>query len=228
VFDERQENADIEAELREDIEAKQGMSAEVAKKYDTLIAEFRKLQKIYESQVISYETKLTAHNREVAGWNDAGGAPAEVVQTLNEEADVIKVEQKELEALAAKLNAIVRELNALGARANTLIKDYNTVVNEYNDRAAEAEEFTQGDYTRDAINVYQFNSEDELILVLAHEFGHALTLDHVANETSIMFRRMGAQEVEGGPTAEDIAEFERVCKKGGVFSALIRVLHEVW
>ncbi len=222
VFDERQENANAEAELREDLEAKEGMSTDVAKKYDALIAEFRKLKRSYESRVIAYDTKLGSYNREVEEWNGRGGAPKAVIEELTDEAEALKREQGELEVLAAKLNDLVRQLNALGARANTLIEDYNTVVEEYNERIGESGEFTQGDYTRKAISVYQFNSEEELTLVLAHEFGHALGIPHVENPESIMYYHMGAQSTEIGVTAEDALGFSSVCRDEGVLERLLR------
>ena len=224
VFDERQENADKEAELREDLEAKEGMSESVGAQYERLITEFRTLKKKYEGRVVAYEELLQEYNEEVTKWNDNGGAPESVLKDLKESEKSLKGEQGALEGLSEKLNTIVAELNRMGARGNTLIKDYNTIVEEYNEQFSDAHEFTQGDYVQDAINIYQFDSEDELTLVLAHEFGHALSLGHVENEASIMFRTMGTQTLEAGISTEDTIEFTRVCNKGTAVTAFIRVL----
>ena len=224
VFDERQENANVEEELREDLEAKEGMNEGVGKKYDALIAEFRTLKQDYESRVVSYESKLGTYNDSVEAWNDRGGAPKNVIADFEEDARLLKREQDELERLSVTLNNLVTELNRLGSRANTLVKDYNTIVNEYNDRIEEAGEFTQGDYTGASIHIYTFNSEEELTIVLGHEFGHALSLGHVENEASIMYQRTGGQKVESGISVEDVAEFERVCKKESLFTALFSVI----
>jgi predicted Zn-dependent protease len=224
VFDERQKNADIEAELREDLEAKEGMTGEVATEYDRLIAEFRKLKRSYESRVATYETKLESYNSTVAEWNGKGGAPESAITDLRKEEGALREEQGELESLAEKLNGVVAQLNAIGARGNLLIEDYNTVVEEYNSKVEETGEFTQGDYTRDAISVYQFNSEDELVVVLAHEFGHALALGHVENEKSIMYHLMEAQRAGVGLTEEDTAEFERVCAETNILVKVLRFI----
>ncbi|HEU4677427.1 MAG TPA: matrixin family metalloprotease, partial [Candidatus Paceibacterota bacterium] len=226
VFDERQENAEIEENLRDDLEAKAGMNDAVAKQYDALIGEFRSLKKAYESRVRSYETKLAAYNDTVNDWNAKGGAPESEIERLEADAASLKAEQEGLEADAEKLNALVDQLNAIGAKGNTLITDYNSVVAEYNDKVAEAGEFTQGDYTGDAINVYQFNSEDELELVLAHELGHALSLDHVDGKRSIMYRLMEDQAVDDGLTPEDIAEFDAVCAQKSAPAEFLAALRE--
>lgn len=227
VFDERQENADRERELREDIEAKEGMSESVSAQYETLIKEFRALKREYEKAVIAYEAKLGEYNDTVTDWNEKGGAPVAVIEKLEETKRALESEQLTLKERAAVLNRLAGKLNALGASGNSLITDYNSIVEKYNEEFSEGHEFTQGDYTGDAINIYQFDAEDDLTIVLAHEFGHALALDHVPNEQSIMYHKMGAQDLEKGVSVEDIAEYARVCASGGVPATITRFVVRV-
>ena len=227
VFDERQAKADLETEIKEDLDAKQGMSESVATQYESLIAEFRTLKKKYEARVVTYEKKLGEYNVEVADWNSKGGAPQSEIEKLQvQEKELIK-EQEILEVQAKKLNTLASQLNDIGARGNSLITDYNKIVEKYNDQFSEAHEFTQGENTQEAINIYQFNSSDELTLVLAHEFGHSLSLDHVENETSIMYHLMGAQKIDKGITNEDRTEFERVCTEGGFVAKMLRFVRSL-
>lgn len=224
VFDDRQANAALEAELREDLEVKEGMSESVATQYEKLISEFRALKRQYESDVIAYEAALRDYNEEVTEWNDRGGAPPHELEKLRETEQALRTEQNKLETQAKNLNTLVGELNRIGARGNSLITDYNTIVRQYNERFAESHEFTQGDFADRTINIYQFDTEDELTIVLAHEFGHALSLDHVGNERSIMYHYMEAQEVEEGITEEDAAEYTRVCSTKNPIISLIKVI----
>ena len=98
----------------------------------------------------------------------------------------------------------------------------------YNSRFAEAKEFTQGDYTGTAINIYQYDAEDELTIVLAHEFGHALSLDHVLNAHSIMYYFMDEQQVGKGLSTEDIAEFNRICGQKNAFAKGLAMVRELF
>jgi hypothetical protein len=227
VFDERQQNTVIAEELKEDLAQKEGMSESVAKQYETLIGNFRTLKKKYESEVVSYEGKLETYNTEVEAWNKKGGAPENVIAKLTETQELLAEKQVEIESLGKKLNEIVAQLNAIGAKGNSLITDYNTTVNDYNNRFAEAHEFTQGDYMGTAINIYQFNAEDELTVVLAHEFGHALSLDHVPEAHSIMYYFMDKQQVGTGLSSEDIAEFNRICEDKSITERLFTLTQKM-
>jgi hypothetical protein len=90
---------------------------------------------------------------------------------------------------------------------NLRINQKNDLVDEYNQTFSGERKFTQGAYewnqSGKTIQVFQFNSLDELKLVLAHEVGHALGLDHVENPSSIMHYLMGNQKVYGLSLTED-------------------------
>jgi vacuolar-type H+-ATPase subunit I/STV1 len=224
MYDERQERSNTEAELREDLEAKEGMSSAVAAQYDALIAEFRSVRDQYESRVQRYETALATYNQEVAAWNDKGGAPETVRADLALRADALTQDQEELQDSARQLNRLTTELNKIGARGNSLIADYNTSVQEYNEQFSHTDEFTQGDYTGKAIHIYEFTTEEELVVVLAHELGHALSIDHVEGESSIMYQEMGAQSVAAGLTGEDHAAYDAVCRERSTIDRFIRAV----
>lgn len=228
IFDKRQEDADHEAELRADLDAKEGMSESVAHQYEVLIAEFRKLKKEYESRVVAYETALQTYNNEVASWNDKGGAPETIIEKLRERSKKLESEQVSLTTRAEALNEVVTQLNRIGAQGNELTTNYNTIVNEYNKEVADSHEFAQGDYLNKTISIYQFDSEDELTLVLAHELGHALSLKHVLGEKSIMYYLMGSQTVKDGVQDEDRTEFERVCTQKSFWQKALSLVMKGW
>lgn len=220
IFDERQEEADKEEELRADLEAKEGMSESVSTQYETLIAKFRTLKKEYESRVVAYEATLEKYNTEVSKWNAEGGAPENIAQELQRKSAVLSKEQNALQSLAEELNTIAEKLNSIGARGNALITDYNSIVEKYNTEFSDAREFAQGDYANKVINIYQYDSEEELTIVLAHEFGHALSLGHVEGEDSIMYYLMDKQTTTAGVQAPDITEYTNICREKSIFARI--------
>ncbi len=211
VYDERQETAEEEEELREVLDQKEGMSDSVKEEYDSLVEEYQALRATYRQAMNVYESKLTAYNAEVAEWNERGGAPKDVYERLSETKLSLSKEEKRLSAFTPELNAMARQINTIGSQGNSIISDYNSLVTEYNDRFSEDSEFTQGDYGRDTINIYEFRSEEELSLVLAHELGHALGIGHVEGETSIMYDHMDDQKLATGLTENDRTAFLQLC-----------------
>jgi predicted Zn-dependent protease len=62
------------------------------------------------------------------------------------------------------------------------------------------------------INIYQFHDESDLELVLAHELGHALGLNHVENPESVMYYLMEKQNLENIQlTTQDLQAIKNVC-----------------
>ncbi|ENV65435.1 peptidase [Acinetobacter junii] len=56
--------------------------------------------------------------------------------------------------------------------------------------------FHKGQFNGKQISVYEFSSKDDLRMTLAHEFGHALGLDHTDDPTSLMYPVIQKQNME--------------------------------
>jgi len=222
IFDNRQASANAEADLREVLEEHEWESQTVKEQYENLVSNYEYLKSDYEAQSATYEKRLQEHNAEVEKWNKEGGAPEDVYAELSNKQQALKKEQEQLNAIAYELNQLVREMNKISEKGNAIISDYNEVVEEYNTQFTEGKEFTQGDYRGDVINIYEYSSLEELDIVLMHEFGHALSLDHVEGEESVMYHFMEAQTLQEGLTSEDIEAFEATCgdEKSTLWSVL--------
>lgn len=212
VYDERQARTDEETALRAELEREEGMSDGIKSEYTKLIERYEALKDSYARDVKAYEARLRAYNDEVADWNDRGGAPKDVYERLTKTQAMLRDEESRLNTRTTELNTIAEKINAVSTRGNVLVENYNELVSVYNDRFAEVDEFTQGDYASEgAISIYEFSTHDELVIVLAHEFGHALGLDHVGGESSIMYAKMEAQSRTSGLTPEDLGAFQATC-----------------
>ena len=158
--------------------------------YDAQKRTLDALRAQYENDTQQYETQ-------VAYWNARGGAPASVYATLE------SMRQK-LNNEADTINTDTAALNAMAAQTNAKVGTYNT---------AAGTDFNEGEYIRDSsgsrINVYQFENQDKLVRVLAHELGHALGLAHNTDPNAIMYAyNQGTAEKL---TAADVNELKTLC-----------------
>lgn len=210
VYDERQRLTDTEQTLREILDRKETITEDLKSSYDALVGEYEGAREIYEKEIAAYEARLAVYNEEVGAVNESGGADPETFERLEVERVALDEENTRLNAAARSLNKLVDELNQLGSEGNRAIEDYNQNIHAYNN-LNHPEEFTQGDYQRDTINVYQFENPFELRLVLAHELGHALSLGHVENESSIMYYLLEGQHEKLEVSLEDLEEYGAIC-----------------
>lgn len=105
-------------------------------------------------------------------------------------------------------------VNALATKNNELIEIYNANVDAQNNIFGDVE-YDKGVYQSKTINIYQYEDRDDLRNLLAHEMGHALGIDHVEGEQSIMYylttdenmhmRKLGENDISA---LEDLCEVE--------------------
>jgi len=197
-----------------------GLSA-VEDAFKKLDADFNTFKNEYDQKVSSYEQDLaafkdrkSAYDTIVADWNSRGGAPKDKFQSLNAEGEYLNTEAQKLNNEVLAINTMTKQLNVLLNERNAKAIEYNKIAADYNKKYSNSLEFNQAEYTGTAINVYQFGNKKDLILALTHELGHALGMNHVENPKSIMYYITGINtETALTPTAEDLAELNRVCKK---------------
>ncbi len=212
IFDDRQQKTIDERNSRSNISSKeQAYLANVAE-YEGALAVHNETNDKYEAAVDAYEQRLNKYNQDVDHWNRQGGAPNQEYNRLQQEKRFLQSESKRLENERQKLNSEVTALNSMIAIINSQAKDLNFDVNAYNGTFGTTREFDQGSYSGNAIDIYQFSTQEDLRLVVAHELGHALGIDHVEDPNAIMYYLMDKQNIKNlHLSATDISAVRSSC-----------------
>ena len=214
MYDERQAATDKLSSLGIKIDESKATYDSLKSKYDALSATVHTEQLMYESVVVEYERREAAYNADVKKWNDRGGAPPAEYAKLTARKKQLEDDLSNIKRMEDRLNKNIDTLNALATTLNQLIVHLNLNVEQYNRTGSRGGEFEEGLYEVKngitTITIYEFSNTTKLVRVVAHEFGHALDLDHVEDEKAIMY------EINKGTaliaTDADVAELNSVCR----------------
>ncbi len=200
IFDERQDETIQEQVSRNSLENQEGSIDEQTNRYDVA---YRNLK----AAEYRYEQDLAAYNQKVEQVNRGGGATQSQYRELQND-------RRDLDEQRRELNQMIEQINALAATIERDVVDYNVDVAEYNESFTGKRQFDQGYYSSDGeIVIYQYDSYDDLVLVLAHEFGHALGMDHVNDPMAVMNAFLTMQDTDNiRPAQDDLIELSNTCK----------------
>lgn len=190
VYDTRQKFTQNMIAVRASVSAK---IAEADLVKDNLLAlreSFRILDATYSDQAASYEQAQDGYNQEVKRLNQAGEVTEAGLQSLASERQSLRKQFDLLEAKRKELNRATDELNTLIKKRNSLLKLADAEANAFNNSAPATIQFEEGRYIREGaeerIDIFQFENTGSLLVILAHELGHALGMKHNPNPASIM------------------------------------------
>lgn len=214
VFDERQERTLEAKKLDTRLESLETSQAKLEREYTTLSALYEKKLKEYRQKSAAYQEAVSDFNKKIDYWNERGGAPPDEYEEIKDEEKSLKAIARELEEDFRRLNDYAEKSGTLAEKDAALVESYNEEITTFEERYGAAREFDQGLYTGDRITIYQFAEEADLVLALAHEFGHALLIDHIADDpAALMYPLLEKQNLLAPAlTQADLAALTKACE----------------
>lgn len=114
----------------------------------------------------------------------------------------VEREYQALQQKATQLDDDIRYFQQQNTQYNNQVNQHNQNIDHYNAGVLQANrrfpprEFHKGIFMGNQIEIYQFDSEDDLRITLAHELGHALGLGHGQDPTALMYPILGEQDMQ--------------------------------
>lgn len=183
-------------------------------RYDLLVSSYNKEKAQLELLIADYNAAKSAYEKDVKYWNNRGGATKEEYNILEQKRADLNNQVVIINQAQNSLNGLVENINSTGLLLNKLIVELNLQVGTYNEvGSSTGKQFMEGQYAKDAngeaINIYQFNDANQLVRVLAHEFGHALGIGHLDNPKAIMYYLN--EGINEKLTPDDLVSLKNVC-----------------
>jgi hypothetical protein len=214
VYDYRQEAADKLKKLHYSIGTTKGTYDDMKVRFENLKAEYERKNSALADDSNAYNRRLGAYNAELEAGRQRGALTEAVYRRMTAEKGELNDMRENLRARQEEVKMIADILNNMTIVINDIATNYNLdVVKSLDTGKRLGSEFCGGDYVskdgKRTITIYQFDDENRLVRVLAHEFGHALGLKHNDNPKSIMYRLMQSDSLNFAP--DDIAALKERC-----------------
>ncbi len=213
VYDNRQETTQRLIAVRAAVSDKLNEVNAIKSRLRPLQDKMRALEDTYSAQLSSYKRLQDEYNQTVTQWNGKGGAPEAEHLRLSNQRLALRKQEASLEEKRQELNGLADAINELADKHNGLLHRANDEADSFNKSTPSSLQFEEGRYIKqgreERIDIFQFDGETALRIILAHELGHALGIRHNGNPSSVMSPLIRADRV--ALTAEDGEGLKAAC-----------------
>jgi Matrixin len=122
--------------------------------------------------------------------------------------------RQRLESDRVALNELAGTVSGLAQKGNAIAQTHNAGVATFNALYGAPRQFHKGEFDGRQIAVFEFHDSRDLVLLLAHELGHALGIRHVDDSAGVMHAVAGGQPMGAlVPTEADMAALRKACRR---------------
>ena len=206
IYDQRQAESTARNQEIHILENTQQYTQSEKQKIQQLNAELDTANRELDIQKSNYQNKVDQYNQLVNHLNQTQqNLNASARLELDQQKNQLVIEQTQLKQQLDGYNQKVYSLNQQVNQLNAVNQQFNQSVDQFN-RRFQPRQFDKGVFDGKMIQVYEFESDDDLRVTIAHELGHALGLDHNTDPKALMFPTMKEQNLQNFHlTAADLA-----------------------
>lgn len=195
VFDERQQRSTERVQNLDQLKQQQEQWEQQNKQLQQFKDEVQKTTLLIASKQSQLAAQFQQYNIDVQRFNQMRSSSKELADQLTQRQKVLQLQSAALQQEVQQHNQKTQQLNHDIKILNQNNKQLVASANQFN-QTFEPRLFHKGHFNGKQIYVYEFSSKNDLRLTLAHEFGHALGLEHTNDPTSLMYPIIQQQNIQ--------------------------------
>lgn len=214
IYDYRQEASDKLKHLNYKIENTRSSYDELTNRFENMKAEYSQKRADIARDLNMYNTRVNVLNAEIEAGRQRGGVSQDDYKRIMMEKEELNAIRDSLQPRQEELNTMADTINSMVVVINEIATNTNLNLVQYQDAGKTlGGEFCEGNYIikdgKKTMTIFQFDNGNRLVRVLAHEFGHALGLNHSDNPDAVMHRLILSDSIELAPA--DVTALKARC-----------------
>jgi len=195
VFDERQQRSAERVQNLDQLKQQQGQWEQQNQQLQQFKDEVQKTTSLIASKQSQLTAQFQQYNVDVQRFNQMRSSSKELAEQLSQRQKALQQQsamlQQEIQVHNQKTQQLNRDIQKLNQNNKQLVASAHQFNQTFQPRL-----FHKGHFNGKQIYIYEFSSKNDLRLTLAHEFGHALGLEHTNDPTSLMYPIIQQQNLE--------------------------------
>ncbi|ENX11240.1 hypothetical protein F895_03762 [Acinetobacter sp. CIP 64.2] len=195
VFDERQQRSTDRLQGLDQLKQQQQQWETQNQQLKQAKDEIQKSTALIASKQAQLAAQFQQYNAEVQRFNQSRSSSKDLAQQFSQRQQALQQQSLALQHEVQEHNQRAQELNQRIQSLNQNNQQLVASANQFN-QVFQPHLFHKGHFNGKQIFIYEFSSINDLRFTLAHEFGHALGLEHTNDPTSLMYPVIQKQNLQ--------------------------------